>query len=222
VSWLLIFDFDGVIADSEALANLVLAEAVSEFGMPTTLEAAYKRYMGKPFGDVIAIIESDIGKKLPTDFADQIQNRTFERFRQELKAVDGVERFIETFSQFPRCIASTSSAERIRVCLDVMGLRALFEPHIFSVSEVPRSKPHPDVFLHAARQLSIPPSRSLVIEDSIRGVQAGVAAGMVVIGILAASHIQSGTRERLRDAGAHYVADTFEEATMIAKDLLTA
>ncbi len=65
-------------------------------------------------------------------------------------------------------------------------------------------------------------SRSLVIEDSIRGVQAGVAAGMVVIGILAASHIQSGTRERLRDAGAHYVADTFEEATIIARDLLTA
>lgn len=220
MSWLLIFDFDGVIANSEALANLVLAETVSELGVPTTLDAAYRRYMGKPFGEVIDTIERDIGKKLPSHFPDQLKNRTLERFCRGLKAVEGVESFIQTFSQFPRCIASTSSAERIRVCLNVLELRTLFEPHIFSVSEVPRSKPHPDIFLHAAAQLSTPPSRSLVIEDSIRGVQAGVAAGMVVIGILAASHIQPGTREQLRDAGAHFVADTFDEAAIVAKDLL--
>jgi len=222
VSKLLIFDFDGVVADSEALANSVLAETVSELGVPTTLDDAYKHYMGKPFPEVITKIERDIGKKLPSHFAAQLQNRTLERFQQELRAVDGVESYVQTFSQIPRCIASTSSSERIRICLDIIELRSLFEPHLYSVSAVPRGKPHPDIFLYAAKQLGTPPSRSVVIEDSVRGVQAGVAAGMVVIGILAASHIQSGTREQLRDAGAHYTADTFEEVTAITNELMAS
>jgi beta-phosphoglucomutase-like phosphatase (HAD superfamily) len=87
---------------------------------------------------------------------------------------------------------------------------------------VARGKPHPDIFLHAADAMGVHPSQAIVIEDSASGVQAGVAAGMRVIGLLAASHIQPGHRERLLAAGAHHVASTFDEAQQITRGLLAA
>ena len=217
---LLIFDFDGVIADSEALANTVLAELVSELGVPTTREDSYNRYMGKRFSEVICEVEAVFGKKLPKEFPDEFQARTLARFRQELRTVDGAEDYIDTFAHIPQCIASSSSPDRLAASLDILGLRAAFEPHVYSASMVSRGKPHPDIFLHAAKQLGVAPVRSVVIEDSASGVQAGVAAGMTVIGLLAASHIQAGHRQRLEAAGAHYVAATFEDAKEFTGDIL--
>lgn len=217
---LLILDFDGVVADSEALANTVLAEVVSELGVPTTLEQAYGRYMGKRFSEVISEVEAVIGRRLPEGFADEFQSRTLARFRRELRAVEGAEDYIDTFAHVPKCIASSSSPDRLGVCLDVLGLRTTFEPHVYSASIVPRGKPHPDIFLYAAKQMGVAPSRSVVIEDSASGVQAAVAAGMTVVGLLAASHIQVGHRERLCSAGAHHVAATFEDAKAMTGDIL--
>ena len=217
---LIVFDFDGVIADSEKLANTVLAEMVSELGTPTTLDDAYTRYMGKRFPEVVAQIERDLAQTLPVDFPVVMQARTLERFREELRAVTGALAFIEAFSGVPKCIASSSSTDRLRVCLDELALRSAFEPHIYSASLVARGKPHPDIFLYAARQVGVSPSRSIVIEDSVGGVEAGLAAGMTVIGLLAASHIRPETRDRLHQAGADHVVDTFAEAKGITSDLL--
>ncbi len=217
---LLIFDFDGVVADSEALANTVLAEVVSELGMPTTLEDAYDRYMGKRFAEVISEIEVVTGRTLPATFADDFQARMLDRFRSDLKTVEGAEIYIETFSHVPKCIASSSSPDRLAVSLDVLGLSETFGPHVYSASLVPRGKPHPDIFLHAAAQVGVEPARAVVIEDSVLGVEAGIAAGMTVIGVLAASHIRDGHGERLSASGAHHVAENFEEVTRLTHGIL--
>lgn len=219
---LLIFDFDGVIADSEVVANAVLAEAVSELGVPTTLEDSYVRYMGKRFPDVLTAVAADIGRPLPETFADEFQLRTLERLRREVKPVDGARDFIEAHAHVPQCIASSSSPDRLETCLEALDLQTVFETRVYSASLVPRGKPHPDIFLHAADRMGVPPPRSIVIEDSASGVEAGIAAGMTVIGLLAASHIQVGHGERLRAAGAHHVARTFREADGITRRLLEA
>lgn len=219
---LIIYDFDGVIADSEVLANTVLAEIVTELGVPTTLENSYRLYMGKRFVDVIAAVESSVGRPLPSSFASDYQARTLERFRRDLRFVDGARDYIDAFAHLPRCIASSSSPDRLALCLEVLDLRAAFSTHVFSASAVPRGKPDPDIFFHAAKQMGRAPADCIVIEDSVSGVTAGVAAGMTVIGLLAAKHIQAGHRERLASAGAHHVAGTFKEAEIITRRLLAA
>ena len=217
---LLILDFDGVIADSETLANAVLAEMVTELGVPTTLEDSYRHYMGKRFDDVMAAVEKTIGRKLPAGFPGDFQSRTLARFRRELTFVDGARDYIEAFAHVPKCIASSSSPDRLSVCLDVLDLRSVFQSRVFSASQVARGKPHPDIFLRAADQMGVEPRRAIVIEDSVSGVAAAVAAGMTVVGLTAASHIRDGHGARLADAGAHHVAATFREAEEMTRGIL--
>jgi len=219
---LIIFDFDGVVADNEVLSNTVLAECVSEVGLPTTLDDAYRLYMGKRIPEVAAAVAVTLGRPLRVDFGDDFQNRALARFRTDLKAVAGARDYLSAFAHVPRCIASTSSPERLAVSLQALGLVQTFGANVFSSELVPRGKPHPDIFLYAARQFAVEPAECLVIEDSVGGVQAGVAAGMTVIGLLAASHIGDGHGDRLRKAGAHHVAATFDEVAAITRRLANA
>jgi beta-phosphoglucomutase-like phosphatase (HAD superfamily) len=215
----IIFDFDGVIADSEALANTVLAEAVSAHGLPTTLEDALTRYMGKRWPEVMTAIEEGIGNKLPHDFSDDLKSATLARFRRELREVSGAKAFVRRFSNLPLSIASSSSIDRLRLCLNILQLEAEFETHVFSGDMVERGKPYPDLFLLAASHMAIPPANCIVIEDSVGGVHAGVTAGMAVIGLCAGSHLRQGHERKLADAGAHYTASTWADATEIVAKL---
>ena len=217
---LIVYDFDGVVAESEVLANSVLAEIVTELGVPTTLQDLYRLYMGKRFVDVISAVETRVGRALPATFASEYQVRTLGRFREELQLVNGVRDYIDAFAHVPRCIASSSSPDRLALCLEVLGLQSEFGAHVFSASDVARGKPHPDIFVHAAQQMGVDPSKSIVLEDSPSGVEAAIAAGMTVIGILAASHIQPHHRERLSAAGAEHIAQSFVEAEEITHRLL--
>jgi HAD superfamily hydrolase (TIGR01509 family) len=217
---LIIFDFDGVLADSELLANAVLAEAISELGVPTTTDDSISHYMGKRFHDVMAAVERAIGRALPPDFPHTFQQRTLARFQADLRLVEGARAYIDAFPQIPRCIASSSSPDRLSFCLDLLGLTGVFGANVFSASHVARGKPQPDIFLYAAEQMRTSPHDALVIEDSVGGVQAAIAAGMTVIGLLAASHIRDGHAARLRAAGAQYVATTFTEAEAITRRLI--
>jgi HAD superfamily hydrolase (TIGR01509 family) len=218
--WLIIYDFDGVIAESEVLANTVLAEIVSELGVPTTVEDSYRLYMGRRFADVIAAVEASVGRPLPASFPADYQARTLERFRRELTFVEGARPYIDAFTHVPRCIASSSSPDRLALCLKVLRLESTFGGNVFSASHVARGKPFPDIFLHAAREMRVAPSKCLVIEDSASGVEAARTAGMTAIGLLAAKHIQPGHRDRLMAAGALHVAATFKEAEEITWRLL--
>jgi HAD superfamily hydrolase (TIGR01509 family) len=212
----LIFDFDGVIADSEAIANTVLAEVVTDLGHPTTLDQALTRYSGRRWDEVVAEIEAAIGKSLPANFSGELKRATLDRFRTDLKEVSGAANFIKRFAHLPRCIASSSSMDRLKLCLSVLALEAEFGSHVFSADMVARGKPHPDIFLFAAGKLGVNPDRCLVIEDSAGGIRAAIAAGMTAVGLCAASHIRKGHDFRLRDAGAVHLAHSWSEVERFA------
>lgn len=216
----LIFDFDGVIADSEALANTVLAEFITDLGHATNLNDSLEHYSGRRWDDAMVAIQSVVGKPLPASFSDHLKAAILDRFRTDLKEVSGASKFIQTFSDIPRCIASSSSIDRLQLCLSILDLADTFGSNVFSAEMVPRGKPHPDLFLLAADKLGVPPGSCLVVEDSTSGVKAAVAAGMTAVGLCAASHIREGHQLKLREAGALHIANSWEEAERIASRFL--
>ena len=215
----LIFDFDGVIADSEVLAGTILAKFVSDLGLATTLNEVASRYGGKRWSDIMAAIEDGFGQKLPEGFSDRLKEATLSSFRQDLRAVEGVAGFLTEFRELPHCVASSSSLDRLILCLDILGLTKEFGDFVFSAEMVARGKPFPDVFLLAAERMKVNPLDCIVIEDSANGVRAGVAAGMTVIGLCAASHLQPGHAQQLIAAGASYSADSWSEVSAIVSAL---
>jgi HAD superfamily hydrolase (TIGR01509 family) len=211
---MIIFDFDGVIVDSEGLACDVLARYVTELGVPMSQHEAIDRFAGKRIGDVTKMVEGLVGTTLP-GFATELQRRTFSAFEASLREVSGVGRFLETHRHLRRCIASSSAPARIEFCLSLLKLEDYFGNHIFSADQVARGKPHPDIFLHAAHEMRARPEAIIVIEDSPGGVQAAVAAQMRVIGLVAASHLVSGHAEKLSAAGATWIARNYDDVSGI-------
>jgi HAD superfamily hydrolase (TIGR01549 family) len=193
-----------------------LAETVTGLGHATTLDQALARYMGRRWTEVVAEIEAAIGKPVPSNFSDQLKFATLERFRTDLKEVSGATAFIRRFSHIPRCIASSSSIDRLQLCLAVLGLEAEFGSHVYSADMVARGKPHPDIFLYAASKLGVNPNECLVIEDSAGGIRAAVAAGMTAVGLSAASHIREGHDLKLHDAGAVHLAQSWSDVERLA------
>jgi len=197
----------------------VLAEIVTELGVPTTLEDCYRNFMGKRLAEVVEAIELVVGRKLPGDFAESYQRRTLESFRIDLKPVSGAREFVEAWRHVPQCIASSSSSDRLALCLEVLNMAILFEGRVFSASQVARGKPHPDIFLHAAEQLGVSADDCIVIEDSVGGVMAGRAAGATVIGFTAGSHAQPDLDVMLKQAGADHVVGSFPELDRLIRRL---
>lgn len=181
---LIIFDNDGVLVDSELIANRVLSDLLTEAGHPTSLSESIQEYMGGTLGSVRVRIRERTGNELPGDFEDQYHARLFRAFEQDLTPVPGIHDVLAHLST-PYCVASSGSVERIVRALAKTGLLRLFEGRIFSADDVPRGKPAPDVFLHAASHMGVDPSAALVVEDSPNGVAAGKAAGMRVLGYAA-------------------------------------
>lgn len=206
-----IFDFDGVIAESETLANEVLADAITALGYPTTLEDALREYCGRRFSDVIDMIEGRLGTPVPADFEQTLFDNTLAALAGELEEVPGAKSFIRSLSGTSYCIASSSHPARLDLCLRRLDLVDAFGPRVFSASEVPKGKPAPDLFLHAAEQLGVSPAQCTAIEDSESGVLAGKAAGMHVIGLVAASHLPPDQSEVLARAGADAVMRSWTE-----------
>lgn len=185
---LVIFDNDGVLVDSEPISNQILAGYLTELGHPTTYEDSIRDFMGAAVHRVHEVIQERFGRRLPEDFDTAYHARVFAAFERELAPVDGVADVLEklTSAGVPYCLASSGTHERIRVALRKTGLYELFdEARIFSAQDVGRGKPAPDLFLHAARTMGVPPERCAVVEDSPLGVEAARAAGMDVFGFTA-------------------------------------
>lgn len=212
---LVIFDYDGVIADSERLNNQLLAELLTEIGLPTSLDEALALYMGKRWLDCQPLIEARLGRPCPDHVLTEWTSRCHTRAATELTAVTGVLDFMTTRGE-RRCIASSSPPDWIALGLSRFGLSEDDAGPVFSAAiHVTRGKPHPDLFLHAARTMGVDPTCTLVIEDSPFGVQAGVAAGMTVIGLCAGGHVRAGHAEMLKAAGAHHLAHDYAQAARI-------
>ncbi|MER6146038.1 HAD family hydrolase [Streptomyces sparsogenes] len=185
---LVIFDNDGVLVDSEPISNRLLAAYLTELGHPTTYEDSIRDYMGSAMHRIHELVLERTGRRLPTDFDATFHSRVFDAFRRELQPVTGAAEVLEKLRAdgVPYCVASSGSHERIRVALRKTGLYGLFgEERVFSSEDVGRGKPAPDLFLHAARTMGVPPQRCAVVEDSPLGVQAAIAAGMDVYGYTA-------------------------------------
>jgi HAD superfamily hydrolase (TIGR01509 family) len=176
-----------------------------------------ERYIGLNWRDTVAVIEAGIGRPLPADFRDG----TREAFRlrlDEVTAVAGVATFLERLPPMPKAVASSSPTDWLRTALERFGLAHHFEDRLFSAAEhVARGKPHPDIYLHAARELGVRPERVLVLEDTAPGVTSARAAGMTVIGLCAGLHCGPGYGERLLSAGARHVAGSYDEVLEIIR-----
>ena len=208
----IIFDFDGVIADSEIVSGELLGRTLTQAGLPTSLEEAMDRYTGLNRIDTLAAIATHWGAQVPHDIADRLAVETTLAFSQPLRPVDGIIDFLARVDHLPRAIASSSSTGYIRAHLGGFGLNGRFGEHIYSGREhVTRGKPFPDLYLHAAAALGIAIGQALVIEDSPVGARAGVAAGARVFGIAAASHARPKLSDALLAEGVERVFSSYTE-----------
>ncbi|KQP46733.1 haloacid dehalogenase [Brevundimonas sp. Leaf280] len=205
---LIIFDYDGVVADSEVLNSTVMAEQLTAIGLPTSLDDVLAAYTGKRWRDNRPVVEVALGRACPDDFHTTWFATCRQRAPQQLEPVPGLLDFVAARPE-PRCIASSSGPDWIGVGLDIFGLTDHFDGAVFTGLVVERGKPHPDIFLYAAHAMGVDPARVLVIEDSEAGVTAGVAAGMTVVGLTAGGHVRDGHAERLKARGAHHIADSY-------------
>jgi HAD superfamily hydrolase (TIGR01509 family) len=198
---MVIFDCNGVLVDSEPLATTIASQEFMRAGFPLTPDMIARYFTGRRPADMFADVESATGRKLPTGFAASVAESILRRFRSELRPTHHAA-YALSWLRGPKCVASSSSLERIRVSLESTGLIRFFEPNLFSASDVRNGKPAPDLLLHAAGKMGVEPGACIVVEDSAVGVTAGVAAGMTVIGFAGASHAGSDTADQLRTAGA--------------------
>lgn len=185
---LVIFDNDGVLVDSEPISNRILAAYLTELGHPTSYEDSIRDYMGSAMHRIHDLVRERTGQSLPPDFDTTFHRRVFEAFLRDLQPVPGAAAVLEKLAAdgVPYCVASSGSHERIRVSLRKTGLYELLdESRIFSAQDVGRGKPAPDLFLHAAQAMGVPPQECAVVEDSPLGVRAARAAGMDVYGYTA-------------------------------------
>ncbi len=181
---LVVFDCDGVLVDSEPIANRVMAEAITGLGWPLSTADCIARFKGHHFDSVVAVVEDRLGRPVPAGWLPNIRAATAAAFERELEPVPGVVAVLDAVAAggLASCVASQGPLEKMAVSLGVTGLRARFEGRIFSAYQVARGKPHPDLFLFAAEAMGVAPGSCVVIEDSPLGVTAARAAGMAVLG----------------------------------------
>jgi HAD superfamily hydrolase (TIGR01509 family) len=203
---LVIFDCDGVLVDSETISCRTETEFLRALGHPIGFDEFCRRAVGRSRKDINAMLEQLWDRVLPADYGEHVRLATMAAFEQELHPVPGIADVLEQLDEMPRCVASSSHPTRIARALELTGLDTFFGAHVFSASEVAHGKPAPDLFLHAASRLGVEPTRCIVVEDSVPGVQAAKAAGMIALGFTAGGHCAPEHGAVLRAAGADAIA----------------
>jgi HAD superfamily hydrolase (TIGR01509 family) len=210
---LVIFDCDGVLVDSERIANEVFRAMLNDLGLRLSLQDMFDRFVGLSMPQCVELVTELHGMPPPDNFVRELQLRTASAFKDQLKPISGVEATLAALD-IPFCVASSGDHEKIRFTLGATGLLSRFEGKIFSVVDVAKPKPAPDVFLFAARTLGVAPCACAVIEDTPTGIQAAVAADMQAFGFAADTPAQ-----KLIEAGAHCI---FLDMTRLPELLKTA
>ena len=213
----IIFDFDGVLLESEFELNRLTAELLTELGHPTSFEEAIEHYTGLAGRRVIEVIESRIGRPLPGEFHDRMSEESRRALAEGIEPIAGAIEFVRNLPpELPRAIASSSSTHWVRTHLAHLGLAEDFGEHIYSGREhVSRGKPAPDLYLHAADQLGAAIGQTVIIEDSKVGATGALASGASVIGLAAGSHCLGGHADMLRSVGVEDVACSFAEVARL-------
>lgn len=211
---LVIFDCDGVLIDSEIISARMLIEELAGLGVQIDLPYVARHFLGRSYPTVMETIRREFGLHLPPEFEDQYRHRLLEAFRKDLKVMPGVADVMDRLA-VPWCVATSSSPRRAAMSLDLTGLAGRVGDRLFTASQVARGKPAPDLFLFAAARMGIDPGRALVIEDSLTGLRAGLAAGMQVWRFTGGSHFAPGTPpealQEPEDARPHRRFDAFAD-----------
>jgi HAD superfamily hydrolase (TIGR01509 family) len=213
----IIFDFDGVLLESEYELNRLTAELLTELGHPTSFEEAIEHYTGLAGRHVIEVIEGRIGRTLPQAFHDRMSEASRVAMEEGIEPIAGAVEFVRALpARLPKAVASSSSTRWVRAHLEHIGLDGVFGQHIYSGREhVERGKPAPDLYLHAARELGVDIDRTAIIEDSKVGATGALASGATVIGLAAGRHCLDGHGEMLRAVGIEWVAHGFDEVARL-------
>ena len=182
----IIFDCDGTLVDSEPITVQVLVDHVGEFGLKLDYEEALGLFVGRDMTMIVEVLEKRIGKSLPDDFVEEYRRRQEIELRRSVQLIPGAIELvteIEKSGSLAYCVASNAPRRKINLNLEVTGLNQFFkEPSIFSAYDIQKWKPDPALFLHAAERIDVTPGRCVVIEDSVAGIEAGIAARMKTIG----------------------------------------
>lgn len=184
---LVIFDCDGVLIDSEPIANRVFRDLLEAAGLVLSLDEVMRAFVGSTKDGCIELAGRMLGAPLPPEFGGQWDRELFAALRAEVKPVHGIPEVLASM-KVPYCVASNGNPDRIQLALDAAGLWPLFEGRMFTAADVARPKPAPDLFLHAASVMGVEPRDCTVVEDTPTGTKAGVAAGMRVFGYAGAPH----------------------------------
>ena len=218
----MIFDCDGVLVDSEIIAHAVEMEVLAGIGLHYDPDDFQTRFMGTSDAAFFAALDADGRERLGRPILEEIQGPIKSRLRaaiaERLTEVPGAAAAIARVTG-PKAVASSSSLHGLEVKLRKTGLWDFFAPHVYSADHVAHGKPAPDLFLHAAKMLRAEPARVLVIEDTVNGVAAALAAGMQVWGFLGGSHMNAVARQRLEAAGAHRIVNDWREASALLSAL---
>jgi HAD superfamily hydrolase (TIGR01509 family) len=212
---LVIFDCDGVLVDSEPIVNRIHAAALTACGFRITEKDLLDRFCGTSDADMLATIERELGRPLPASYVADVAAQIAGEYRRALRPIRGIAAVLDNL-RLPVCVASSSTPEQLRLGLEAAGLHRYFADRLFSAAMVAHSKPAPDLFLHAAEAMGADPERCLVIEDSLHGIDAALAAGMTAIGFCGGSHCRPGHAARLLARGAAAIA---EDAAQLAARL---
>lgn len=200
---LVIFDCDGVLVDSEIIGIQIEVDLLHVAGCRISVERLTEQFSGMSWKDILLILEKESGLSLMDALLAKTEAELDMRVPAEVDAIDGVRAVLEGL-QYPRCVCSNTKMPRLEAMLTKVGLKEFFAPHIFSAKDLGegRSKPKPDIFLFGARQMGFDPSETVVVEDSVHGVQGAYTAGMQVIGFTGGSHTYPDHSKNLRNAGA--------------------
>jgi HAD superfamily hydrolase (TIGR01509 family) len=213
----IIFDFDGVLIESEFEGNRMLAELLTDLGHRTSVEEALGRFVGLAGPQFIEALEKHIGGPLPPEFVERRKAQTIRALEEGVRAVAGAVDFVRSLPPgLPRAVASSSSTRWLHTHLDHLGLADAFGEHVYSGREhVERGKPAPDLYLFVAQQLRVPIEDCVVIEDSEVGATGAIASGARVIGLAAGSHCLDGHGDVLRALGVKEIAHSFDEVQQL-------
>jgi beta-phosphoglucomutase-like phosphatase (HAD superfamily) len=207
----IIFDFDGVMVESEYVGNVQLARTLTELGHPTTVDEALTKFVGLGGKDFLDAVATHIGRPVPDAFHEARRVEDDRVLTTGVDAVAGAIGFVRNLpAALPRAIASSSTTHWIETHLAHIGLCDAFGSHIYSGREhVARGKPAPDIYFHAAAAIGVDIAHVLIIEDSVVGVIGAVASGAQVVGLAAGQHCGPYHEALLRQAGAPLVAHNF-------------
>ncbi|WP_417741323.1 HAD family hydrolase [Salipiger sp.] len=218
---LVIFDFDGVVVDSEVISARMLVAELAEYGVTIDLPYVAQHFLGRSYPVVLEQIRREFAITLPEGFEADYRARLVAAFRDGLRVMPGLIETLEAL-RVPYVIATSSSPARVAQSMEIAGLTHYFDGRITTAAEVTRGKPAPDLPLRAAEKAGIAPENCLLIEDSLAGIRAGLAAGMQVWQFTGGSHFDGIVPPAAPDAVPHRAFAKFSELAHLAPQLLRA